>query len=278
MGMKRSYQTGSYLNYPIREVFSRIADLEYDGIEISAATGCGAFLPSVVTDGDTHLVRELSQSFHLPVVSYDCELITPSGWNFASESKSMRQRTVDYVHSAISVAEKLGARFVVVVAGRATYGVRKKNAWRWATEGLKDCAAYAEGKGIQLGLEHLTPLEGNVVMTLDDVLQMLEDVNSPGLVALLDTGHVGIMGESLADHVFQLGEKLGHIHVDDNDGTCDDHLPPGLGTINFDPFFAALKKVDYQGYLSVEPSIAFCTDPTSAASTGIAFLNRYLGK
>lgn len=276
--MKISYQTSSYLNYPIREVFSQLSHLGYDGIEISAATECGGFYPSVVTDEKVRAVRELAQSFRLPIVSYDCELITPSGWNIASESQSVRRRTIDYVHSAISLAERMGAQFVVVVAGRATYGVRKKNAWKWAVEGLQGCTSYAEGKHILLGLEHLTPLEGNVVVTLDDVLQILEDVDSPNLVALLDTGHVGVVGESLVDYVFQLGEKLGHIHVDDNDGASDDHLPPGLGSINFDPFFAALKKTGYEGYLSIEPSLAFCTDPASAASTGINFLNRYLGK
>ena len=275
--MKKSYQTGSYLNYPIREVFSRLSGLGYDGIEISAATGCGAFYPSVVTDQEVQTVCGLAKSFDLPVVSYDCELITPSGWNMASDSPSVRQRTVDYVHSAISLAQRMEARFVVVVAGRATYGVRKKDAWKWAVEGFQECASHARSKDIFLGLEHLTPLEGNVVVTLDDVLQMLEDVDSPHLLALLDTGHVGVVGESLVDYVFQLGEKLGHIHVDDNDGTSDDHLPPGCGTINFDPFFCALKKSSYQGYLSIEPSLSFCTDPDSAASIGISFLNRYLG-
>ncbi len=274
--MKSSYQTFSYLNYPFEEVLTRLADLGYDGVEVSAASECGTFYPSVFNSERIKQVLKKAKVLNLEIVSYDCELLPASGWNIASPLDWVRKKTVDYIKSSVLKASELGARFVVVVAGRSLYGVKRQDSWNWAVEESKECAQFAQDNGICLVLEHLTLLEGNIVVTLDDLLSIIEEVNSQNFAALLDTGHVNVNSESLADYVFQLGEKLKHIHVDDNDGKSDDHLPPGMGTINFDPLFNALKKVNYEGYLSIEPSFAFSIDPDNAASQGIRFLKRYL--
>lgn len=274
--MKISYQTFSYLNYPFGEVLTRLADLDYDGVEISAASECGSFYPFLLDKQRARQVVQKAKSLNLEIVSYDCELLPASGWNIASSLTQVRKRTIDYICSAILTAKNLEAKFVVIVAGRALYGIEKKRAWDWAVEGFKKCSKFAEDNGICLVLEHLTLLEGNVVVTLDDLLSMIREVDSKNFASLLDTGHVNVTGESLIDYVLQLGDKLKHIHIDDNDGRSDDHLPPGMGNINFAPLFNVLKKRGYNGYLSVEPSFAFSIDPDSAASQGISFLKKYL--
>jgi len=274
--MKLSYQTFSYLNYPFEEVLTRLANLGYDGVEISAASECGTFYPSVLSSERVEQVIKKAKALNLEIISYDCELLPASGWNIASPLNWVRKRTVNYIKSSILKASELGAKFMVVVAGRSLYGVKRQDSWNWAVEGFKECARFAQDKGICLVLEHLTLLEGNVVVTLDDLLSMIEEVNSKNFAALLDTGHVNVNGESLTDYVFRLKDKLKHIHIDDNNGKLDDHLPPGMGTINFDPLFNALNKVNYEGYLSIEPSFAFSIDPDNAASQGIRFLKRYI--
>jgi protein FrlC len=105
---------------------------------------------------------------------------------------------------------------------------------------------------------------------------MVKEVDSKNFGTLLDSGHVNVTGESLTDYVFQLADKLKHLHLDDNDGHSDDHLVPGMGNMNFVPLFAALKKIGYQGAVSIEAGISFSTDPDSAAQEGISFLNQHL--
>jgi len=48
-----------------------------------------------------------------------------------------------------------------------------------------------------------------------------------------------------------------------------------MGQLIFDTLFNALNKVDYEGYLSIEPSFAYSADPDDAASQGIKFFKRY---
>lgn len=274
--MKSSYQTFSYLNYPFEEVLKRLVRFGYKGVEVSAASECGTFYPSVLTEKRIKKVTKNAESLGLEIVSYDCELLPANSWNIASSYAKVREKTVNYINSAILVANQLRAKVVVVVAGRSLYGMDKRQAWNWAVQGFKKCSKFAEDHGICLVLEHLTLLEGNVVVTLDDLLLMIKEVDSKSFAALLDTGHVNVTGESLTDYVLQLEDKLKHIHIDDNDGKSDDHLPPGMGNINFTPLFIALKKIHYQGAISVEPGFGFSTDPDSAAQRGIFFLRKYL--
>ena len=274
--MKVCYQTLSYINYPFEEVLERLARFGYKGVEVSAASECGTFYPSLLTEERIKKVVEKAKSLGLEIVSYDCELLPANGWNIASSYTEVREKTVNYINSAILVANQLGAKVVVVVAGRALYQVDKKRAWDWAVQGFKKCSKFAKDHGICLVLEHLTLLEGNVVVNLGDLLSMIKEVNSKNFATLLDTGHVNVNGESLTDYVLQLGDKLKHIHIDDNDGKSDGHLPPGMGNINFAPLFIALKKINYQGAISVEPGFGFSTDPDGPAQIGISFLQKYL--
>jgi sugar phosphate isomerase/epimerase len=39
-----------------------------------------------------------------------------------------------------------------------------------------------------------------------------------------------------------MGQRLKHVHLHDNDGQRDDHLPVGQGSIDFDSFFETLYK------------------------------------
>ena len=54
-----------------------------------------------------------------------------------------------------------------------------------------------------------------------------------------------------------LGSRLIACHVHDNDGSSDQHLPVGQGTIEWEPFFAALKKLPTPPVLVLEYAQGF---------------------
>jgi len=49
-----------------------------------------------------------------------------------------------------------------------------------------------------------------------------------------------------------IGTRLIHVHVHDNRGVHDDHLPPGSGTIQWAKVFEGLRRADYEGHLMLE--------------------------
>jgi protein FrlC len=82
----------------------------------------------------------------------------------------------------------------------------------------------------------------------------------------MDTGHCYVNKESLVECVSLLKGFPYHIHIDDNQGTSDDHKIPGEGNISFLPFLSELKKNSYDGFLTVELGWNYTLDADSAAT------------
>lgn len=116
------------------------------------------------------------------------------------------------------------------------YGVKiaTENMWCWDKE--KDCASKA-------ACSHH-----------DDFLAHIKAVNDPDFVACLDLGHAEMKGlETTAEKtILTLGEHLQALHVHDNDLWHDSHAIPFSMQIDFEKVVAALKKVGYSGYLTLE--------------------------
>lgn len=94
----------------------------------------------------------------------------------------------------------------------------------------------------------------------EDILTLL-DALGPQFEACLDTGHANIEGLSPADFVQKWGSRLKTLHLNDNVGRFDSHVPvyedlhqlPGFGTVAWVPFFQALHQVGFDGILNLEP-------------------------
>jgi len=263
--MKLSIVSALYLNYPIEEVIKRVANMGYNGIELSAISEYGRAYPKDLNIEKRKEILKLAKSFNINICAYNPELRPTLGLCLAHPNKNIRRDTVKYIKDAIDMAADIEAEVVVVVPGRALYNVSKREAWEWSMEGFKESTEYAENRGVLLGLEHLTNLEGNIVCTLDDLISMIKDISSKNFGAVIDTGHVNITKESLTDYVKLLKDKIFHIHWDNNDGLIDSHAPPYEGTLDFTNFFKELKNINYQRYISVEIGFSYSTDPDTPA-------------
>lgn len=71
--------------------------------------------------------------------------------------------------------------------------------------------------------------------------ELLEHLPSPPFGFCFDTGHFQVFSDvSLASWIETLGPWLREVHLHDNAGGGDDHLPPGRGTFDFDALFGHL--------------------------------------
>ena len=64
----------------------------------------------------------------------------------------------------------------------------------------------------------------------------------------LDTGHANIGnpgGRRILEFIEKLGHRIGHLHISDNFGERDDHIPLGAGRIDFLKIVSALKQCEY---------------------------------
>jgi len=77
----------------------------------------------------------------------------------------------------------------------------------------------------------------------------------PALRLTLDIGHAHIeskRGDRILAFIEAFGSRIGHVHASDNQGKADDHLPIGVGTIDFNRIVRALKKAGYDDTITLE--------------------------
>ena len=103
---------------------------------------------------------------------------------------------------------------------------------------------------------------------------LIEEMGSPYLGANLDLGHSHLLGEDPEVVIGALSDRIFHIHVEDIRAMKHYHLIPGLGDIDFEALFNALKKHSYQGLVTVE-LYTYPHEPEEAAKRSLAYLKRF---
>lgn len=109
----------------------------------------------------------------------------------------------------------------------------------------------AEDQGVTLVLENIKDTDPAIRAAV------VEAADSPALRLSVDTGHANWAhcacgSPSPAGFVAAAGEALGHVHLQDTDGTRDCHWPLGEGNIDFTAVFAELGRLDARPHLIVE--------------------------
>jgi D-psicose/D-tagatose/L-ribulose 3-epimerase len=115
---------------------------------------------------------------------------------------------------------------------------------------------YAADKGINVNLEVVNRYETNIINTGIEGLAFLDEVNRPNTFIHLDTYHMNIEEDGMEKSVLAAGDKLGFVHIGESHRG---YL--GSGNVDFDTFFAALKKINYQGPITFESFSSAVVDP-----------------
>ncbi len=98
-------------------------------------------------------------------------------------------------------------------------------------------------------------LEGHanvIVGTTDAMLRAFDWIKSDAFGTNFDTAWQLMQREYLPWSVYKLGEKIFHVHIRDADGLAVYQLPVGQGIIDWNELVRSLKKVGFDGYLSLE--------------------------
>lgn len=162
----------------------------------------------------------LRYAFHAPFMQV----------NFFSRNAERARLSRDAMARSLDVAATLEAEFVVV---HSLFIPRRRNAdygpdWpRRAPEFFGWVAGEASARGLGVAVENM--LEKGP----ESILWLIEKVGYPGMCACFAVAHATVAGGAPpAEWVKGLGPALRHMHLSDNHGIHDDHLPLGEGTVD----------------------------------------------
>ncbi len=155
--------------------------------------------------------------------------------NMASLRKYLREAAVKQSILCLELAAYLDCAYMVVHPGNLNKNYPAhliEKARDYLVESLKELSLVAEEKGIVIALEN--GWNGDNFPIIDGPkmhLSLIERVGSPMLKAILDIGHAHTFDLDLLYYMEYLKDKIVGIHLHDNNGKKDEHLPIGEGKI-----------------------------------------------
>jgi len=186
-----------------------------------------------------------------------CSLHAPfTGLNVSSPDEKLRKGSVQQILDAMETAERLGCGHIIVHPGSGKYEQRDHydKAKSLLAKSTEELVKGAEERGLTLALENmLASRDGFRVGTrAAELREVIEPLSAGNLGICLDTGHAHYNGLEAWRETKDAGDLLIDLHVNDNDGSKDEHRVPGEGTLNWTPFIRALREANYRGVFMLE--------------------------
>ena len=130
-------------------------------------------------------------------------------------------------------------------------------------DAFHELTALAEEKDVILGLHPQYIGDSPLMLTVDDALDMIKELNSKVVRVIFDTAQQNITYPNFADDIRKAGQNLCYVHAADNDGISWTHLALGKGTVNWEGLVKTLRVIDFDGYICVQ---TWSGSPTDADS------------
>jgi sugar phosphate isomerase/epimerase len=172
--------------------------------------------------------------------------------NLSADDDLIREWVLKRIRASIRFASELEAKYIVIHPGwtTATEPFMRGRSWSLNIRSLRWLHKYAGDYGVDCLLENVPNSTPYLLVTVDD-FRLFDEEMTPQLNYVLDVGHAHLQGE-VFDFIDMLGPKIKHVHVSDNEGLQDQHLPIGEGTVDWKVVMGALKKSGFDGWVVVE--------------------------
>ena len=245
---------------PGKTLADRLAALEeagYQGIQLSAAShrqGKESVREALAGSN----IRLLIHGRHGRILARDAET---------------RDQAVEEISAGLREAAELGAVGSILVPIRTQPEIDPPNPPSFGVQPMKSLvdleleilveqlgriAPAAEAAGVPVILEPLNRYETHLVKSLDDAAAICRAVGSPGIKMMGDFFHMNLEDDDMEAAIERNVDCLAYIHLADSG-----RYQPGSGHLDFKPGFRALKRIGYDGYLTLECKIK--GEPTVAA-------------
>ena len=237
------------MNFPVKPVLQEleeIAALGFDYLELTMDP------PQAHYSSIRRQMTDILKALERGKMGLVCHM--PTFLSLGDLTESLRMASLNEMLDSLDVAAQLHPMKVVLhppyVTGLGLFVYDQARAF-----GMRNLTAIvekAEALNLNLCIENMFPQTHSLIHP-EDFDQVLD--RFPSVELTLDTGHANIGskgGKRIFEFISRFPGRIGHVHVSDNFGKDDNHLPLGAGTIDFPRFAKALKSAAYDGTVTFE--------------------------
>ena len=243
IGMHYGYWTQYWGSEPLQFV-QRAKKCGFDILEVNAPK------VTLMSDAERDVLRGAVADAGL---SLTYSIGMTADMDLASEDTGTRQKGIAFLQKVARAMKYMGG---TVLAGinysswprKLLPGEDKQILTDRAIKGVREAIKAAEDNDVIFCVEVVNRFEQFIMNTAAEGIAFAERVGSPNCKILLDTFHMNIEEDSLRDSIVETGDWLGHFHLGETN-----RRPPGRGRMPWPEIFGALREINYQGAVVMEP-------------------------
>jgi len=259
-----------YQSWTLDKVCSSIRRIGYSGIEIAPFTL--AERPADIGRDARANYRQMIGSEGLRFAGLHWLMVSPQGLHVTTPDRSLRERSWNHVRELIDLCSDLGENGVMVFGSpkqrSAADGLNSREATRNFTDGLAGLAPHAAERGVTILVEALSAGQCDVITTLAEAVEIVRQIDSPGVRTMFDTHNAVDEAEPHAVLVDRYFDFIRHVHVNEMDGRH-----PGTGNYDFKPVLEVLRRRGYGNWISLE-AFDFSPGAERIAADSLRFLEQ----
>ena len=253
--------------FPLRGSFDSCArlaaELGYNGIELQIRNPL---------DYDYKAVRKMLDRYDIAASAVTTGMsYTFEGHSMSSRDPQVRAQTVERLKRQLDFAAELDSQILIgFLRGRMEPSESKEEFEELLSDSMYKTLEYAEEIGGTVCFEQINKNDGDVYNTTAETLRFIRKFNNPRLVYNADTYHMVTEETDVTEAVKKSKGFLTLFHVSD-----PGRLLPDDKHFNFYEAAAALRAIDYEGWVSIECKPL--PDGETVARHGIEYLTRVFG-
>ena len=216
-----------------------------------AALEISPWMQGKMTNITVNSLRRSMRKNHLSFSGFTA--LYPPNMVLASPIASHRHSNISYTNHLIELTHELEGRTLVWGSGRARTippGISTQKGYAWLVELLKTCGSLASEKKVKIAIEPLNRFESGIIHNMHEALSLAKKVNLESIGTVYDIYQVSLEEESFTRPILLANGRLAAVHVSD----CNRKIP-GRGHLQFEPVFDALKRIGYDGYVTLEATL-----------------------
>ena len=246
----------------LEKQFAHLAMLGYDGAELAVRD------PAQL---DARAVMRLLEQYRLRVPALGTgQAYGEEKLSFTDPDPRIRARALERIEAHIALALEVGRwtldvgndplrqalqpptsnfQFPIIILGliRGKIQTNATDARVWMIDAFRTVALAARPHNLRLAIEPINRYETDLINTVADARDVIEQVGADNLGILFDTFNANIEEPSIEASLRACGARLFHVHVADSN-----RWHPGAGHTDFARVLATLRAMNYAGWVSAE--------------------------